>query len=240
MSRFFAYIILSAALCVSLRGEYAGSSIQDAVRFEPMFFHELPPAISRWVKAHVSSPKTRSNGDVVGYSQDFERDGRTYRIETVALSKGAALKLYFDISNIYADRARTVPEVFFFPEYLDLVEHCDKMLVGVLKDPKGHSLIEADVQWLELPAGDSRFVVLRSLLLSKRSYVFDSASLCWPDFYLAVRLEKGAEELRLEFCFTCSQLGIFKDGKRLPFRDIKKGEFAKAFHDLFPRDPAFN
>ena len=127
MSRFFAYIILSAALCVSLRGEYAGSSIQDAVRFEPMFFHELPPAISRWVKAHVSSPKTRSNGDVVGHSQDFERDGRTYRIETVTLSKGAPLKLYFDISNIYADRARTVPEVFFFPEYLKLVEHCDKI-----------------------------------------------------------------------------------------------------------------
>ena len=89
---------------------------------------------------------------------------------------------------------------------------------------------------IELTA--SQKTKLSKLILSKESYIFDVAKGCAPDYGVRIEFQKGENHVDLLFCFGCSQVQVYKNGKSLSggeFDPVEK-QLAELMKEIFPED----
>lgn len=81
---------------------------------------------------------------------------------------------------------------------------------------------------------------LTKILLSKESYLYDIAKGCAPDYGVRIEFQKGENRVDLLFCFGCSQVQAYKNGKSLSggeFDPVEK-QLAEIMKEIFPDDEA--
>mgnify|MGYP006969408098 CR=1 FL=1 len=81
---------------------------------------------------------------------------------------------------------------------------------------------------------------LRAALLDPKTYGWDFAKGCEPDFGVRIRFTKGKETVDVFFCFGCDILAVYFNGKRTGDEDFDDARpaFVAAAKALFPKDEA--
>lgn len=228
--------LILSCLLVGTEGIAAvGDSMDNPVIVPPLFFHEIPDFVDRWIAQNIKGPNhivPRNDKEVFRHEK-----GREFEVELIALADGTKQEVWFDRTAEVSSEARNIEELFVFPEYLSIVKEATTIEATLLKIQKDQEPYYLELGYRSLSTQQAG--ALQRILLSAESYNWDSHSLCWPAFYVRAKIHRGTDTLEMNFCFHCGQLGILKDHRRLPWRDFHQAEFVKLFGEIFPDDPFF-
>jgi hypothetical protein len=215
--------------------EPQGLSYETAVPLRDLFFHEIPAAIDKWVKLHVSDAEISEQGQIVSFGQRKTHNERQYYVEHVSLRTKALVPLYFEIVEPLSSEAHTIKELFVSPEYLKTVQQFDSAEVCMLDLAENSAPQKTTFQ--KIP--DNIAAQFRSALLAKSSYNWDGGSICGPVYVARLRLHHGEKILDIDFCFQCGQMQIYTDKRSLPRRDFTSPAFRELFSAIFPDEAKF-
>ncbi len=81
---------------------------------------------------------------------------------------------------------------------------------------------------------------LQQLLLADDSYMWKVAKGCEPDYGVRIEFSQGDDKVDVLFCFGCSQLQIYRNGKSVSGEDFDPIEkkLIKIVQRIFPEDRA--
>lgn len=125
-------------------------------------------------------------------------------------------------------------------EVVSVIQNSDSVSAFLLPQKSFHqkTLDSYTMRLGPVKLNDSQRTQFVDLLLSKRSYLFDVAKGCEPDYGVRIEFLSGEDRVDVLLCFGCSQLQIYRNGQSLaggPFDPAAKDltEFVK---EIFPDD----
>jgi hypothetical protein len=146
----------------------------------------------------------------------------------------------------------SISDLFGSPAHLDLLKHPERVSACILTLPDHNTVA---VKRLML-SGEAKYEAgadvevspeikeaLKKTLLDDRIYRWNVATSCVPLFQARVRFYSGDHYLDADFCFRCSVIAFYVDGKFLGhglWAPDKVGTvFIDSMRKIFPKEPGF-
>lgn len=138
--------------------------------------------------------------------------------------------------------SQNVVELFGGEQAVEIIQNAETVN-AYRQPPKSYhqrSLSDYEVLSGPVPVSEAERKELLNALLANDSYMWEVAKGCEPDYGVRVEFSKGDEKVDVLFCFGCSQLQVYRNGKSISGEEFdpieeKLTEIAKR---IFPDDKA--
>jgi len=117
-------------------------------------------------------------------------------------------------------------------EPLFIIKHPERIDACVLGAGK--------LEWIEV--SDEGASVFQKVLTSEDTYLFDTYTLCTPDYHVRLRFSRRQAAISIDLCMRCGMLLIHRNEKKIGgavFLD-REGRIMKELRRIFPRDKSIS
>jgi len=138
--------------------------------------------------------------------------------------------------------SKNVVKLFGGEQAVEIIQNADT--VNAYRQPQKsyHQRLLSDYEILSgpVPVAETEQQQLLIALLANDSYMWEVAKGCAPDYGVRIEFSKGGDKVNVLFCFGCSQLQVYRNGKSVKgeeFDPIEK-KLIEITKRIFPDDKA--
>lgn len=156
----------------------------------------------------------------------------------LACSKGPASEETSQIPQV----SKNVVKLFGGEQAVEIIQNADRVDAYRQSPESYHQSLLSEYKILYGPVVvvEAEKKELQLALLANDSYMWDVAKGCEPDYGVRVEFSRGVERVDILFCFGCSQLQIYRNGKSVSGEDFDPIEkkLINIAQRIFPEDQA--